>query len=173
MSIAFALVRWLATILPPTIHPMILHFPIVLLYVTAAIDVAGRMFPDRDRFLQRCGWWSLTLAAAATVATMVAGMVSESSVHFTAALRPILQAHQHFAILTGLSEGAAWLVRLGTRFPAEEGWSVFGLRRGRATWVSTLLVVMAAVFVTVTANLGGRMVYDHGAGVLGVTRTRV
>jgi uncharacterized membrane protein len=170
LSLVLPLVRSLALLLPPTIHPMLVHFPIVFLYLTAAIDVLAMTLPDRDRFLQRCGFFSLTLACFFTVLTMAMGFVSEQSVHFTPALRAILEAHQHFAVLTGLAEGAAWLLQVFTRFPDGPGWTLFG--RGRATWPSTFLVVAAAVSVTVTASLGGRMVYDHGAGVLGVTRTR-
>ncbi len=158
-------------LLPPTIHPMILHFPIVLLYLTAAIDLGAQVLRDRDRFLQRAGFWVLTLACFFTVVTMTAGFISEQSVHWTAATSAILSRHQHFAILTGLSEGAAWLVRLGTRFRHRERWSVWG--RGRGTWVSTLLVLLAAIFVTLTAHLGGSMVYDYGVGVVGVSRAAV
>lgn len=148
---------------------MILHFPIVLLYLTAGIDILGRLLPDRDRFLQRAGFWCLSLAAFFTIVTMLVGVVSEQSVHFTAQMSGILEQHQHYAILTGLAEGVAWLVRVGSPFPTGSGWSLFG--RGRGTWMSTALVVAAAICVTITASLGGRMVYDHGAGVLGVTRT--
>jgi len=158
----------LVRLLPPTIHPMIAHFPIVLLYITGSIDILAAVLTDRDRFLQRAGFWSLTLANFFTVITMAVGVVSEQSVHFAPQVGRILQQHQHFAILTGLCEGAAWLLRIGTVYPKGQGWSVFG--RGRGTLPSTALVVAAAVLVTMTASLGGRMVYDHGAGVLGMTR---
>jgi len=163
-----AIVTVLVRLLPPTIHPMIVHFPIVLLYITAAIDILAAVLADRDRFLQRAGFWALTLANVFTVIAMAAGVVSEQSVHFLPPVARILEQHQRFAVLTGLCEGAAWLLRVGTAFPRGGGWSLWG--RGRGTLPSTALVVAAAVFVTITASLGGRMVYDHGAGVLGVTR---
>jgi len=166
--VVFPVVSLLARVLPPTIHPMILHFPIVLLYVTAGIDVLGRLLPDRDRFLQRTGFWSLTLACFFTVLTMSVGLISEQSVHWSVQTRAILEQHQHFAVLTGLAEGTAWLLRVGTSFSDRGGWHLFG--RGRGTWISTAFVVAAVVCVTLTASLGGKMVYDHGAGVLGVTR---
>lgn len=155
-------------LLPPTIHPMVLHFPIALLYLTAAVDVLASVLPDRDRFLQRAGFWCLTLAAFFTIVTMLAGMVSASFVRFTPAMLPIFHSHQMFAVLTGSTEGLAWLLRVFTPYRRDSGWSLFG--RGRGTRLSTALVVLAAVFITVTASLGGRLVYDHGAGVLGVTR---
>lgn len=169
MALLSPLISLLARILPPTIHPMVLHFPIVLLYITAGIDVLARILPDRDRFLQRAGFWTLTLACFFTVVTMAVGLVSEQAVHWTPQLQAILERHQTFAMLTGLAEGAAWLVRLGSRFPRRDsGWQIFG--RGRGGWGSTTLVLLAAASITMTAYLGGKMVYDHGAGVLGVTR---
>lgn len=160
----------LARLLPPTIHPMILHFPIVLLWVTAVVDISARLTPDRDRFLQRAGFWLLTLANAATVLTMAAGVLSEQAVHFSPAMGALLQRHQHFAMLTGLCEGAAWLIRIFSTFPPGPAWTLLDTRRGRGGWITTLLVLMAAVFVSVTGLIGGQLVYDHGAGVLGVTR---
>ena len=165
-----ALMGALAHLLPPTIHPMILHFPIVLLPITALVDLAARLAPDRDRFLQRAGFWLLTLANAATVLTMAAGVISAQAVHFSPAMSALLERHQHFAMLTGLCEGAAWLLRVFSAFPAGTGWSPLGTGRGRGGWVSTLLVCLAAVFVAITGSIGGQLVYDHGAGVLGVTR---
>ncbi len=167
-----SLIHTLALILPPTIHPMILHFPIVLLCITATVDVIARLVPDRDRFLQRAGFWLLTLANAATVLTMGAGLLSEQSVHFSPAMARLLERHQHFAMLTGLSEGTAWLIRVFSKFPGRSGWSIFGTGRGRGGWLTTALVVLAAVFVSITGSIGGQLVYDHGAGVLGLTRVR-
>jgi uncharacterized membrane protein len=170
-AFVFPVILWLAHLLPATIHPMVVHFPIALLYLTAGIDLLSLAVPDRDRFLQRAGFWSLTLACVAIIVTMSLGLVSEQSVHWTPAMRAVLSRHQRDAVMTGLSAGAAWLVQVFSRYPAgQPGWSLLGLGRGRCTILSTLLVVLAAVFVTLTAHLGGEMVYHFGAGVVGVTR---
>jgi uncharacterized membrane protein len=162
------LVQGIVGFFPPTIHPMILHFPIALLYLTAVVDVLAQVLPDRDRFLQRAGFWCLTLTAFFTVLTIAAGAISQQSVHFTPLTRRIFHRHQLFAGLTGGAVGVAWLLRVFTPFRTGQGWTLFG--RGRGTLLSTAVVVLAAVCITVTAMLGGQLVYDHGAGVLGVTR---
>jgi uncharacterized membrane protein len=167
---AFALARQLALLLPPDIHPMVVHFPIVLLYITAGVEITAMVVRDSERFWQRVAFLGLTAACFFTVITMALGFVSEQSVHFPPAAAVILGQHQHFAVLTGLTEGAAWILQLFSRFRRSKGWSVLGTGRGRTTWLSAALVVLAAVFVTLTARLGGKMVYDYGAGVLGVTR---
>lgn len=164
------LVRSIVALLPPTIHPMVLHFPIALLYLTASIDVLAALAPDRDRFLQRAGFWSLSLTAFFILVTVAAGAVSEQAVHLPPAALRLLHQHKQFAVLTGGAVGLAWIVRIVRRFPAGGGWSLLGTGRGRGTLLSTALVLVAAALITVTASIGGQLVYDHGAGVLGVTR---
>ena len=165
------MILWLAHLLPATIHPMAVEFPIALLYITSAVALLSLVVPDRDRFLQRAGFWLLTLTCVAIVVTMSLGLVSEQSVHWTPAMRAVLSHHQHDAIMTGLSAGAAWLVLIFSRYPqGDAGWSLFGTGRGRRTLLSTGLVLLATVFVTLTAHLGGDMVFHYGAGVIGVTR---
>lgn len=168
MSLFFPLARRLARLLPPTIHPMILHFPIVLLYLCAPLEILALVLTMPDGFFHRAAFWTLTLACVAIIVTMSAGLVSEQSVHWTPQMSAILSRHQRDAMLTGLSAGAGWLVHLANRFPRGKQWGLWG--RGRVSLVSAAFVVAAAVFVTLTAHLGGEMVYHFGAGVAGVTR---
>ena len=163
-----SLIRLAVRILPPTIHPMIVHFPIALAYLTVLAEVLLWLAPpDSRRFLTRAAFWSLTLECIAIIAAMAAGVVSEQSAHFTPATSAILAQHQHFAILTGLCAGIAWLGRVVSPFPRSERseWSILGTGHGRPNVVTTLFVVGAAVFITITGSLGGSMVYDHGVGV--------
>lgn len=168
MSAFFPLARWLAARLPATIHPMILHFPIALLYLCSCLEVLALTLPPEDGFLHRAAFWTITLACVAIIVTMAAGLISEQSVHWTPAMRAVLSRHQHFAVLTGLCAGAAWLLHVANRFPRGRRWGLWG--RGRASWLSAAFVLASAVFVTLTAHLGGDMVYHYGAGVVGVTR---
>ncbi len=170
MALLFPIARWLAGYLPATIHPMILHFPIVLLYLCAGLEVLALVLPPTDGFLHRAAFWTLTLACVAIIVTMSAGLVSEQSVHWTKTTSLILSHHQRFAVFTGLTAGAGWLAHVGNRFPRGKRWGLWG--RGRASLVSALFVVASAAFVTLTAHLGGQMVYHYGVGVVGVTRIK-
>lgn len=163
-----SLVKTAARILPPTIHPMVVHFPIALAYLTLLAEVAMWLAEgDTRRFLGRAAFWLLTLECLAIIAAMLAGIVSEQSVHFTPVTSAILSEHQHFAILTGLSAGVAWLGRVFSRFPRSErsGWSILGTGRGRPNALTTLFVALSVLFITITGSLGGTMVYQHGVGV--------
>lgn len=162
------LIKGLARLLPPTIHPMIVHFPIALLYITIAVDILMWLAPpDPSRFFPRASFWLLTLSCMAIIAAMVAGIISEQSIHLTPQTSAMLSAHQHYAILTGLFAGAAWLLRVFGRYSRAErgGWSILGTGRGRQSPLATLFVAGAVVFVSITGSVGGSMVYNHGLGV--------
>lgn len=163
------ILRFVVKILPPTIHPMVVHFPIALAYLTLAAEALLWVTPsDTRRFLSRSAFWLLTAECSAIIVAILAGVVSEQSVHFTPTTSALLSAHQHYAVLTGLCAGIAWLARVFSRMPrgrrANE-WSILGTGRGRANLVTTLFVAGAAVFITITGNLGGTMVYGHGVGI--------
>jgi uncharacterized membrane protein len=165
----------LARLLPPTIHPMVVHFPIALTYLAAATELLGAVTGRRrDRFLDRASWWLLTLALVALVVAAVAGVVSEQSVRWDPSMARLLSRHQHWAELTGLLALGAWAVRWLTPYAprAGEAWTALGTGRGRPTLASLLLLVGAAAAITVTGSLGGSLVYGHGAGVRGVTLLR-
>ncbi len=165
-----SIVHAAARILPPTIHPMVVHFPIALAYLTLVAELLFWLAPsDSRRFLSRAAFWLLTAECLAIIAAMAAGVVSEQSVHWTPQTSAILSAHQHYAILTGLCAGVAWLGRVFSFFPRSHRhrgeWSIFGTGRGRPNVLTTLFVLGAAVFITITGSLGGNMVYQHGVGV--------
>ncbi len=164
---AFTVARALAKRLPATIHPMILHFPIALLYIAVPLEFLALRW-RKEGFLPRAAFWTVTLSCVAIIVTMTAGFISEQSVHWTATTSVILERHQTLAILTGLCAGAAWLAHMAGRFPKGQRWGLWG--RGQGGLISALFVLAAAVFVTLTGRLGGEMVYHYGVGVLGVTR---
>ncbi|MDA8337343.1 MAG: hypothetical protein M0Z41_20560 [Peptococcaceae bacterium] len=174
-TITNALIRFGERVFPPTIHPMIVHFPIALLYVTLLADTAAHLSGrPQDRFFERMGFFTLTLSLMAIVAAGGAGMISEQFVHWTSATQAILAAHRRDAVLTGIFALAAWILRWFARYPDQSfvredspGWrSALCATRGRLTIWSTACVVGAVVMVSITGAIGGTMVYGYGAGVV-------
>ncbi len=160
-------------ILPPTVHPMVVHFPIALLYLTLMIEILGYLLrPRHDRFFARASFWTLTLSLLAIVAAGAAGMVSEHFVKWSPKTSAMLSHHQRDAFFTGLFALIAWIVRLSSRFKDRDrsSWSVARTGRGRMNPLSSLFVLGAVVMISLTGILGGSMVYDHGVGILHVTR---
>ncbi len=167
-----ALVRLGAAALPPTIHPMVVHFPIALLYLAAGAQGMALVTrsAQHDRFWDRAALWLLTLAGAAIAVAAAAGVISAESVHLTPDTRALLDAHQRDAVLTGLLALASWVLQVSARFPAAgrswpDTWSLLGTGRGRVTGAACIAGVAAAVMVSITGTLGGSMVYRHCLGI--------
>ncbi len=172
-SLLSAWIRFGTAVFPRTIHPMVLHFPIVLLYLALLIEILRYVTgaPERS-FLQRAGFWVLTLSLFAIVAAAATGVLSESYVRWTPKTLSILSTHQTFAVLTGVFAAASWVVRVRTRVRPDRKWSFWGRGTGRATVGSALLLVGAVAMITITASLGGAMVYDYGVGTPATLITR-
>ena len=141
-----------------TLHPMIVHFPITLFYLTALFE--GLYFAFRQDWLARAGYMLLTLSMAAGVAAGIAGAISETYVlsHISRASLHILSTHKNFAELSVFTFGVAWLWRtllaLRHRLP-----------KGFAAVVYYLVILLGVALISYTGFLGGSLVYDHGVGV--------
>lgn len=153
--------------LPPTIHPMVVHFPIALAYLLILVE--GIAILSKDRWWERAGFGLLTLEIFALLAAMVAGIVSSSAITLNPTTAPLLAAHKRDAVLTGLAFGALWIWRSGLLFPGGSTSSrgVAGLiaRRRRPGLLSFALLLLGVAMVSITGSLGGNMVYNHGLGV--------
>ena len=155
--------------LPPLVHPMLVHFPIVLLYGSLFSAIVGLFW--RDRFFDRASFWLLVLGLVAGIAAAAAGVISEQYVRWTPATSALLSRHQADAVLTGLFVILALVSRVLARYPngpIDSRWSVARTGRGKPTIFSLVFLVGAVVMVTLTASVGGTMVYQYGVGIHGV-----
>ncbi len=151
---------------------MIVHFPIAIGFLLLLVEVAA--FMTRDPFWERSGIWLINLEILAIGAAIVAGVISEHSAVLNGTSAAILSAHKRDGVLTGLLFGALWIVRMGflrPRRPSARG-DARNASRGRITLrplrpgvLSLVLLVGGLVMLTVTASLGGSLVYGHGVGV--------
>lgn len=144
----------LVRILPPTIHPMIVHFPIALMFTAALFDAVG-LFAKRETATQ-AGFALLTLGLLSLGAAGVAGWVSEHAVHLQdPAVRRLLEAHKRDAVLTTLIFGGVWLDRF-----------LRGRHEGfRPRWFHLVAAAAGLAMLATTGALGGALVYEHGVGV--------
>lgn len=158
---------------PPTIHPMLVHFPIVMLYLALVSDLLGRLKRSSDRFFDRASFWLLVLGFLGGVAAAAAGVISEQYVKWTPTTQALLGAHQRDAVLTGLLALLALASRLMARYPyssrGRQQWSVVWTGRGRSSSLATVLLLATVIMVTWTASIGGTMVYQYGVGIKHVT----
>jgi len=140
----------------PSLHPLVVHFPIVLLILAALTQLAGLFVLKRE-----LGWVTLALVALGLVGAYVSG--SYVHPHTTDDLSPRaamwLEEHEAYAAYT------LWLALAGTGLKAA---SLF-LLRGR--WWAELAVLLvlggAAGAVSLAAHHGAQLVHLEGVGPQG------
>lgn len=137
------------------LHPIFVHFTIALTASSLAFDAGAKVLEVPS--LAEAGWWTLALAVAATVGTLVTGVTSRLRLAMEeGAARRFLRAH----------------MALGPAF--------FGLQLAVAVWRAALwedgraapwgyLAALGGVVLVmgVQGYLGGELVYRFGAEVRG------
>ena len=140
------------------IHPVTVHFAIVLFVMAALLDVtaAATRRPEYHRF----AWITLVCAAIAAIAAVGAGITAELDLKPTHAAHQTLDQHRTlgFASLGAILLLAAWRYGLRGQFP----------QRRAAALVYLLLSAASVGAVAGAGYYGGEMVYTHGAGVRAV-----
>ena len=146
--------------LPDPLHPALVHFPIVLILVGAALAVAA------------CIWWRtwLVRSVAAVMAVAALGTLAaawsgeedeEAAEHAGAVVEQVFEEHEEWgerarnaALLAAcLAVGAAALYG---RMP----------KAARGAAVLAAVTALSASWCVVEAgHYGGRLVYQHGVGV--------
>lgn len=152
---------------------MLVHFPIVLLWGSLLTGLTGLIWRLPDRFFDRSSFWLQVLGLIAGTVAAATGVLSEQWVHWTPATRTLLSTHQAYAVLTGVFTVLAIASRLVARYPrassqGRRSWALGRSGRGRQTVLSTVFSIAAVVMVTMTASIGGTMVYQYGVGVHGL-----
>jgi uncharacterized membrane protein len=129
------------------VHPMLAHFPLALLPIAFAADLAGRL-TGRSGWMQ-IGRQLMPVAAISGAATAVAGLAAQEGVEVGDA-HDILVTHRNLnAGLIGLV-GVLAFIRMHKTKP------------GTGYLLASAGALSGMVY---TAYLGGKMVYDHGVGV--------
>lgn len=144
----------------PNIHPLLVHFPIVLLPTFFFLDMAGSLF-NKDNW-RRVASWLLYLGALTAVMTVIAGYFAAMTVPHGIEVHYIIEKHKVYGIIIA---GVAMILSI---------WRLLGktLPRREANVLQFLLSGIVCVALILGADLGGLMVYKYGIGVeAAVTKT--
>jgi uncharacterized membrane protein len=137
------------------LHPMIVHFPIALLFVGFLADAAGLIF--KKEFFTRSGFYLLILGTIGVVSAYLSGNYAGEGVTEAGALKQALETHENAATLTlWLMVGAA-LVRIAM--------VVLKKYVGAYRWIALLIFFLGVLSIARTGFYGGELVYKHAAGV--------
>jgi len=137
------------------LHPMIVHFPIALLFIGFLADAAGIIF--KKEFFTKAGFYLLILGTLGVVAAYLSGDLAGDGVTETGALGQALENHEHAAELSlWLMTGVA-VIRI----------SLVLLKKytGVYKWIAFVLLLAGVASITRTGYYGGELVYKHAAGV--------
>ncbi len=135
------------------LHPLFVHFPIVLLTLFFVIDVLATL--GKNHGLHKVADWFLYLGTVFAAVTIATGLIAASSVAHGDDVHEIMETHEHLGI---------------TIFSLASGLSIWrfffkSALQGAANAVFLLLASLLSIFILFAADLGGLMVYKYGVAV--------
>jgi uncharacterized membrane protein len=142
----------------PNLHPLLVHFPIALLFTGAGIDALALLLPVRARaFLREVSTALYVLGAVAALAAYLTGRAASQTVLVPGMAQPLVTAHWNWALWTVSYFGGLAAVRLALLTRSRLGGGTV------AALAVASLVGLGLLYGT--AERGARLVYEHGVGV--------
>lgn len=147
------------------IHPMLVHFPIVLLLTATVMDITLLLL-KKDLTSRQClPMVALTALLLGTLAAGLAAIFGDIALDKAISLgfpSDPLETHETLALITIAVFSLHCLLRLLAV------WRKYPLR-GLSGWVSTLPGLAGVVLLIITAYFGGELVYHFGVNVAAVS----
>jgi len=144
----------------PNLHPLIIHFPVVLLLIAIIADLGALLFKKAD-WLHKTAVSLYVLGTLGAIVTYFTGKQAADIVTFPPPSYRVISKHADLALYTTLFFGIYALVRLFLF------WKKWDTKR----WVAGLLFLIAAGgygLLQQTAEQGGMLVYKYGVGTSAV-----
>jgi len=146
----------------PSLHVLVIHFPIALLALAPVFDIGCMVLRDRV-------WLDRAAAALYGVGTIGAGaayLTGKQAAAAVAELSPAAESaiadHESLAVLTLVNLAMVTLARVGVIWLARHDRRVtIGVFR----LVAIPIAIAGLFMLALTADRGGRLVYTHGVGV--------
>src|SRR5271168_2280443 len=142
--------------LVPAWHPILVHFPLAMVTVAAALLLAARL-AHRESFastLATVGTWNLCFGAASALMAVATGMAAVLGLDVGAAARHAISVHVKWAMFTTLALQLLAVWR-GAGSP----------QSSRPSWIFVVVLLMATAALVMTGYYGGENVYRFGIGV--------
>ncbi len=137
----------------PRLHAALNDLPAALLVAAVLFDLLGAA--TRRATFRQVGFWMLVTGAVGALAAVLSGLQAEKSIDHGDAVHRVMETHELLAFVT-----------LGT-FGVLAVWRVFREHRmGPAERSLALALSIGGAGVLIaTAVYGGRLVFDHAAGI--------
>jgi uncharacterized membrane protein len=146
----------------PSLHVLVIHFPIAFTCVAPLVDIGCLIFRDR-MWLDRT---ATTLYAMGVVGAGAAYLSGERAAKALADVSPAAESaladHESLAMLTLIALATVTLTRLWVSWLSRNDRRI---RLGFFRIAAIPVAVVALALLAVTADRGGSLVYGHGLGV--------
>ena len=139
----------------PNLHPLVVHFPIVLLLLGAFLQIIQVFVLKRN-----LDWVILLCVGAGFIGAYIAGVYAHPHTHdLTETAKKVLEQHDIYAEWTIYASALGAVLKLG---------SLFLLKKNRLFEIAVLLVLgFAAYTVSEAGHYGSQLVYLEGVGPQG------
>ncbi len=137
----------------PRLHAALNDLPAALLLVGVLFDLASAAL-NRPA-LRVAGFWTVLAGAVGGVLAVLSGLQAEDHIAHGEAVHELMETHEHLALITLaiFAVVAVWRLVRETRMGRGERGGVLALS------------VIGLGFLLTTAAYGGKMVFEHAAGV--------
>lgn len=139
----------------PTLHPLVVHFPIMLIILAAAFQIVSLFV-----FRREMGWSVVFLALLGAIGAYLSSNVFHPhTTGLTENAQRLLVEHELFAAYTFWLAAAGLVLKIVSQFLLDRRW-----------WseaVVTVVLVGAAVAVAIAGHHGAELVHKEGVGPRG------
>lgn len=143
-------------------HPMVVHFPIVLLLIAMAMRIAMYFVgSDRAELLKKMSQWSLYGGTIALWLAIYTGIQAGRIVSSKLCDPTVLHDHRNAAYILGYLFSFTSVVD-AISFKA---FDISERIKKYKEWLVTVLLVLGSAYMVYTAHLGASLVYQQSAGV--------
>ncbi len=137
----------------PRLHAALNDLPAALLLVAVLFDLAGAITSRAS--LRTAGFWTMVTGAVGAALAVISGLQAEEHIAHGEAVHEIMETHEQLALIT-----------LGV-FVVLAVWRIVRERRmanaERGVFLALSLAGVGALVAT--ATYGGKLVFDHAAGI--------
>ena len=152
-------------------HPMVVHFPIVLLLGAAVLRIVSKFFAEeKSTFLENTSRLSLYIGVVTAWIAIYTGSLADAIVVRELCDPTVLEDHENAAYTLGVIFTIAALLDSLNLFSWDK---LLFLKKPIREWVIISLLLAGSAYLGYTAHLGASLVYQQGAAVYQPTESCV
>ncbi len=144
----------------PRIHAVLNDLPAALLTAAVFFELVN-LVSKRDGFRQ-AGFWTLIVGTVGAGAAVLSGLQAEDKIAHGDAVHRVMETHEEYALITlgVFAVVALWRIVRETKMGRRERTSAL------------ILSIVGAGFLFLTGMYGGKLVFEHAAGIPDSVMTR-